>query len=196
MFLLGASYYFYACFDLTMLPILLAVMGVAYAYGMYLTKTAKRSKGLFASIIVLLLLPLLLFKYRNYIPWPEYRGYEALNGVMQLAEGEKAVDVLSPSSAQSNIEERKLIYLQKFINDCKANNIKLVMCYSPYYGQAIPASIHIIEVLAQENDVPFLNYGDDVRFQNPKYFQDASHLNDTGAKEYSNEIVHALKTKY
>ena len=62
-FLLGASYYFYACFDQKMLPILLAVTGVAYAYGMYLTKTKKRSKGLLASTIVLLLLPLLSFKY-------------------------------------------------------------------------------------------------------------------------------------
>ena len=61
MFLLGAYYYFYACFELTMLPILLAVTGVAYAYGMYLTKTKKRSKGLLASTIVLLLLPLLSF---------------------------------------------------------------------------------------------------------------------------------------
>ena len=66
-FLLGASYYFYACFELTMLPILLAVTVVAYAYGMYLTKTEKRSKGLLASTIVLLLLPLLSFKYLDFL---------------------------------------------------------------------------------------------------------------------------------
>lgn len=66
-FLLGASYYFYACFELTMLPILLAVTGVAYAYGMYLTKTVKRSNGLLASTIVLLLLPLLSFKYLDFL---------------------------------------------------------------------------------------------------------------------------------
>ena len=66
-FLLGTSYYFYACFELTMLPILLAVTGVAYAYGMYLTKTEKRSKGLLALTIVLLLLPLLSFKYLDFL---------------------------------------------------------------------------------------------------------------------------------
>ena len=65
--LLSASYYFYACFEITMLPILLAVTGVAYAYGMYLTKTEKRSKGLLASTIVLLLLPLLSFKYLDFL---------------------------------------------------------------------------------------------------------------------------------
>lgn len=67
LFLLGASYYFYACFDLTMLPILMAVTGVAYVYGMYLTKTSKRSKGLLAITIVLLLLPLLSFKYLDFL---------------------------------------------------------------------------------------------------------------------------------
>ena len=125
----------------------------------------------------------------NYIPWPEDRGYEALTGVMQVAEGEIAADVLTPASEEPTIEERKLLYLQKFIDDCEANNIQLVMCYSPYYGQAVPKSIRMIEEMAAMNDVPFLNYGDDGRFQKPEYFQDASHLNDKGAKEFSREIV-------
>lgn len=129
----------------------------------------------------------------NYIPWPEDRGYEALTGMMQVAEGVKAADVLATTTSEEPIiEERKLLYLQKFIADCKANNIQLVMCYSPYYGQSVPKSIRIIEGMAKKNDVPFMNYGDDVRFQNPEYFQDASHLNDTGARVYSKEIVRLL----
>ena len=129
----------------------------------------------------------------NYIPWPEDRGYEALTGVMEIENGGMIADILSPTSDIPNIEERKLVYIQKFIDDCKANNIKLVMCYSPYYGHNIPKSILIIEELAEKNDVDFLNYGNDMRFQNPKYFQDASHLNDIGAKEYSKAISCILK---
>lgn len=128
----------------------------------------------------------------NYIPWPEDRGYEALNGVMKVADGEKVADVLLPSSERPNIEERKMVYLQKFIDDCKVNNIELVMCYSPYYGQRTPKSIYVIEELAKKNAVLFLNYGDDWRFQKPDYFQDASHLNDTGAKEYSKVVAREL----
>lgn len=124
----------------------------------------------------------------NYIPWPEDKGYEPLNGVMKIEDGEMAADVLTPSSAQHNIEEQKLVYLHKFIDDCKDNNIELVMCYSPYYGQPIPKSIRMIEELAERKGVKFLNYGEDVRFQKPEYFQDASHLNDTGARVYSKEI--------
>lgn len=124
----------------------------------------------------------------NYIPWPEDRGYEALTGVMKVTEGEKIADILFQSSSKPNIEKRKLVYLQKFIDDCKANDIQLIMCYSPYYGQSIPESIRLIEDLADKNDVKFYNYGDDVRFQKSEYFKDAGHLNDTGAKEYSREI--------
>lgn len=66
-FILAASYYFYACFDLAMLPILMAVTGIAYGYGMYIAKTDNRSKAGLATIIVLLLLPLLCFKYLDFI---------------------------------------------------------------------------------------------------------------------------------
>ena len=66
-FLLSASYYFYACFDLTMLPILLAVTGIAFGYGMHLTKTDKRSKGALMATIIVLLMPLLAFKYLNFL---------------------------------------------------------------------------------------------------------------------------------
>ena len=46
--------------------------------------------------------------------------------IKKIVEGEKAADVLAPSSAQPNIEERKLEYLHKFIEDCKINNIQLI----------------------------------------------------------------------
>lgn len=65
-FILCASYYFYACFKLTMLPILLSITVVAYIYGLYIDRTYKRSKKLLASTIILLLLPLLSFKYLDF----------------------------------------------------------------------------------------------------------------------------------
>lgn len=66
-FLLGASYYFYACFELTMLPILLGITLVAYIFGRYIDRTYKRSKIFLASTIILLLLPLLSFKYIDFL---------------------------------------------------------------------------------------------------------------------------------
>ena len=67
MFLLGASYYFYGCFELTMLPVLWMVTGISYTYGMYLTKTNQRSKYVLTVTIALSVLPLLMFKYLNFL---------------------------------------------------------------------------------------------------------------------------------
>lgn len=67
------------------------------------------------------------------------------------------------------------------------------MCYSPYYGRTIHQSIRMIEKLAAQNGVVFLNYGGDPEFQKPEYFQDASHLNDTGAREFSREVVRVVR---
>lgn len=50
-----------------MLPILLGVTIVVYAYGLCIAKTGIRSKGLLAFTIVLLLLPLLSFKYLDFL---------------------------------------------------------------------------------------------------------------------------------
>jgi D-alanyl-lipoteichoic acid acyltransferase DltB (MBOAT superfamily) len=49
-----------------MLPILLSITVVAYIYGLYIDRTYKRSKELLASTIILLLLPLLSFKYLDF----------------------------------------------------------------------------------------------------------------------------------
>ena len=64
-FLLGASWYFYACYDITMLSILLFDTIVAYGYGICHTKT--KSKAFLFATIALLLLPLLSFKYLNFL---------------------------------------------------------------------------------------------------------------------------------
>ena len=129
----------------------------------------------------------------NYIPWPEDRGYEALSGQMVITNG-KAADVLS-ASVYAEIEDRKIEYIHKFIEICMDNNIKLVMCYSPYYKAEISKGISLIESIAKEQGIPFYDYGVDERFQKPEYFQDASHLNDDGAKAYTKEVVGRLRLK-
>ena len=61
--LLGASYYFYACFNVAMLAVLLFETALAYWFGLSKNKT----KSSLTATIVLLLLPLLCFKYLNFL---------------------------------------------------------------------------------------------------------------------------------
>lgn len=65
LFLLCASYYFYACFDLTMSLILIVETLVAYGYGMLYP--LKSNKTILTATIVILLLPLLCFKYLSFL---------------------------------------------------------------------------------------------------------------------------------
>lgn len=83
--------------------------------------------------------------------------------------------------------------MQKLIDLCKVNNIKLVMCFSPYYNSKPTKGIELIKDMASKNGISFLDYGLDERFQNPEYFQDASHLNDSGARTYTEEILKQIK---
>lgn len=62
-FLLGASYYFYACFNVAMLAVLLFETATAFGFGL----TKNKSKIGLTTTIVLLLLPLFCFKYLNFL---------------------------------------------------------------------------------------------------------------------------------
>ena len=62
-FLLGASYYFYACFNVAMLAVLLFETVLAYGFGL----TKNKSVVSLITTIFLLLLPLLCFKYLNFL---------------------------------------------------------------------------------------------------------------------------------
>lgn len=127
----------------------------------------------------------------NYIPWPEDRGYEALKGKMKVKKG-VADDVLEESKVVE-LDSIKIQYIKKLIALCKQNDIKLVMCYSPYYKKPMPEGAKVIKQIAQQENVIFFDYNTDVRFQNEKYYQDASHMNDTGAKLYSKDLVGKIK---
>lgn len=67
------------------------------------------------------------------------------------------------------------------------------MCYSPYYNSKPAEGIERIKELAQSNGIMFLDYGQAEQFQNPEYFQDASHLNDIGAHAYTEEVLKQIK---
>ena len=130
----------------------------------------------------------------NYIPWPEDRGYEALTGKMNV---ELTNQELSKSKSASknvpDIEDGKLDYMEKFVSLCKTNNIKLVMCFSPYYQTKPSKSVFMIRDIAQRYGYPFYEFSTDKDFEDPELFQDVMHLNDTGARLYTNKIIKLIK---
>ena len=129
----------------------------------------------------------------NYIPWPEDRGYEALNGVLDSVLFEKEAHKRARQHSYE-IEPMKIEYLKKTITLCKQNGIELFMAWSPYYKYREDVErVNMIRDLALQQGVQFLDYHDDPQFQYARYFQDAGHLNDTGAKRYTEKVVSKLK---
>lgn len=130
----------------------------------------------------------------NYIPWPEDKGYEALMGKMDVTLYEKDAALRSSSSrGTARIEKHKLEYMEKFISLCKTNDIHLVLYFSPYYNVKPAGGILTIRDLAALSGFPFYEFSSDEKYDNPKLFKDAMHLNDTGARLYTMDVIKKIK---
>jgi hypothetical protein len=126
----------------------------------------------------------------NFLPEREDRGYEAIYGQLdvKLFEFDKKQEIRQDAS----IDKQKEDCLRKLIHLCKVNNIKMIMCYSPYYNTPSGKSIALIKEIAEESDIQFWDYSRDVKFNRPEFFYDIMHLNDIGAKCFSSEIAHRI----
>lgn len=130
----------------------------------------------------------------NYLPEKEDKGYEALTGKMnvELYEKDAATRTSNPKKS-AKIEDRKLGYMEKFIRLCTTNGINLLLCYSPYYHNKPSGGICNIQEMADNYNVPFCEFATDEEFDNPELFNDAMHLNDDGAREYTAKLVGIIK---
>lgn len=130
----------------------------------------------------------------NYIPWPEDRGYEALTGKMSINMIERDVNGDSNDSFGAFcIDSGKVGYMERFIKLCKTNDIKLVLCYSPYYHNPPSRGVLLIRDIAYKYGYPFYEFASKDQYDNPDLFKDAMHLNDTGARLYTKEIANIIK---
>ena len=116
-----------------------------------------------------------------------YKGYKPLYGEIDY----------TPEKECEDIEEwnpLKLKYFKKLIALCKQKNINLVVVYSPWLGKENSLSLTRLTELCDENDIPIIDYYGVEEFNNnPKLFQDASHLNDEGAKAYTKSVVSHIR---
>lgn len=91
-----------------------------------------------------------------------------------------------------NIDSTKVRIYDAFINDCINANIKLYIVCSPYFVKSLTPDYSLIKAkeIANKHNVPFFDFsGDSTFFANSALFADESHLNDEGAKKFSNLLV-------
>jgi hypothetical protein len=127
-------------------------------------------------------------KARDYID--DQNGYVPLNRIWKRSIG----PAIRPEHYK--LDSTKIRILQSFIQECENSNIQLYICISPrfvkYAGKDL--SVEIVHKIADHYNVPFYNFSNDTLFcEHPQYFADKMHLNCTGAKIFSNEVVDKIK---
>lgn len=100
----------------------------------------------------------------------------------------------SGTENEKEYDSLKLYYINKLIDDCNENNIKLVFTSAPLLGEKHGNVFDKFAKLCVDKNVPFLNHYFDVSISlRPSMYSDAVHLNKIGSDRYSVIIASELK---
>lgn len=116
------------------------------------------------------------------------------NGYIPFPKPAHIPDSLQHRKTQHNADSLKLEYVQRFINLCKKNGVRLIFMVSPMYTKIDANYYDVLKSIARRNDIPFLDYHTEgLYLDHPEYFMDNDHLWDKGARKYSSVFAHDLK---
>lgn len=84
----------------------------------------------------------------------------------------------------------KLYYLEKMIKEAKGKGTNIVLVVSPTWkgGPYAVKAYSAIKSMADRYGILFIEYIDSEICNNPEFYEDSSHLNDKGAREFSNDL--------
>ncbi len=116
------------------------------------------------------------------------------NGYIPLPEPKQYPQELTKESVDKEADPLKMYYLGRFANLCKQNHITLVFVISPKFTHVDEDHYVLLKNFAAKHSIPFLDYHTAGLYHDcPKYFKDATHLWDKGAKVYSSLFACDLK---
>lgn len=94
------------------------------------------------------------------------------------------------------LDSIKIKTFEAFLQDCNKSKVKVIVVASPYFKNSKQADYSIQKAIkiAEENNVMFFDYSRDPYFINhPGLFADIAHLNDDGAKIFTNKLLEDLQ---
>ena len=91
-------------------------------------------------------------------------------------------------------DEKKYFYFDRFVKECKKNNIRLIVSFSPFYhGFSREELLPVMEYCSRQN-IQLMDYNNLPSIANDRsLFADSYHLNEKGAKKFSAIFAHDLK---
>lgn len=115
------------------------------------------------------------------------RGYTALSGVLQT-------DILrikkpAPAKPASSL---KMKLLREMIDYCGTNHIQLYFTVSPYYHVQPVNDAALVDSIKKFGGT-VLDFTKEPGFDNPAYFSDEFHLNQTGATKFTQALTERLR---
>lgn len=129
----------------------------------------------------------------NYIhPMNNYpKGYSALHKTMDYEPEIK-------EEKEQTIDTLKIHYFEEFIRLAQNKGVSLFCCVSPSYkASADDRKYAPIKQLCKQYQVPFLYYGTEIDITNNRaLFQDRTHLNDKGARLYTNRLISWIRNNH
>lgn len=119
--------------------------------------------------------------------YKENKGYSPMHGAM------KDESKMMPNNIEViETDTVKLKYLQHFIQAISKKGIPLLLIASPKYGAKSNHIFDIVKSYCKECKVPFIDMYKDHHYQK-ELFSEPMHLNDEGAKKYSQELTSKIK---
>lgn len=141
-------------------------------------------------------LAILTYCLDNVIFRDNMNGYAPLYGVMK-GQGSNWTVKEEVKNKPYIVDEKKLQVFRDIVSLCKQKDIPLLFVVSPNYEGKAGGFYDIARLLAQSNEIPFLDYsGMECIVHNPSYFKDTKHLNDKGARLFTEMFVSEIKRTY
>lgn len=117
------------------------------------------------------------------------KGWKPMDGVMDTT-GVVAEEYPFP------VDTARVALLERFINDCKKNNIQLIIAFSPMYVCSKEDVLKFPRELAQKHELTFIDHYRDSDFVgHAELFYDFGHLNRKGAELFSQKLSKELAVK-
>ena len=129
-----------------------------------------------------------------------YTGYirkaDDSNGYIELEyTGKECVlDSAEVSSGQLALNQVGELYLQRIVDVCKENNIRLILCDAPRMKCHNQQFDKYLKGFAEENCIEFWNYSDyEPILSDLRYFYDPIHINGPGADIFTLDLISRLR---
>lgn len=134
-----------------------------------------------------------IYRYNSTLHLPLIENYTRTNGFRNTERVYK-----KENKSDTNIyslDKTKILFLEKFINICNENGIKLLILFSPQFKviKNDAQNIEKMKRILKKYDCTVLDYSQKDEFIRREFFYDSDHSNRVGAEVYTKALIPEIK---